>query len=115
MAARALMTRLLARCHALAICGDLAQTFRALVRTRDVAGLGPWLEAARTCAVAEFRDFAAGLQRERAAIQAALELPWSNGQTEGQVTKIKSVKRTTYGRASVGLLRRRLLLAAAPP
>jgi transposase len=58
------------------------------------------------------RGFAIGLRRDWAAVSAALELPWSNGQTEGQVNKLKLLKRQMYGRASFELLRRRCLLAA---
>ena len=56
--------------------------------------------------------FAAGLQQEMAAVRAALTLPWSSGQTEGHITKLKLIKRQMYGRANFDLLRRRVLLAA---
>jgi transposase len=46
------------------------------------------------------------------AVRAALTTPWSNGQTEGQITKLKLLKRQMYGRANFDLLRRRVLLAA---
>lgn len=58
------------------------------------------------------RSFAVGLTRERAALLAAVTMPWSNGPTEGVVNKIKLVKRQMYGRGSFELLRRRILLAA---
>jgi transposase len=57
------------------------------------------------------RAFAASVRRDRAAVQAALDHAWSSGRVEGQVTKIKLVKRQMYGRATFDLLRRRLLLA----
>ena len=63
--------------------------------------------------MAEFRDFAVGLRRDTAAAQAAIASPWSNGQTEGKVNKIKMLKRQMYGRANVPLLRQRMLAAAA--
>ena len=66
-------------------------------------------------AAAEVRaveTFAAGLQQDGAAVRAALTLPWSNGQAEGQITKLKMMKRQMYGRANFDLLRRRILLAA---
>ena len=56
--------------------------------------------------------FAAGLEQDGAAVRAALTMPWNNGQTEGQVTRLKLLKRQTYGRAGFDLLRRRVLLAA---
>ena len=56
--------------------------------------------------------FAAGLEHSAAAVRAALTTPWSNGQTEGQVNRLKTLKRPMYGRAGLDLLRRRMLLAA---
>jgi transposase len=56
--------------------------------------------------------FARGLQRDYAAVAAALEQPYSNGPTEGQVNKLKVVKRAMYGRAKFDLLRTRVLCAA---
>jgi transposase len=88
---------------------ELAQTFCRLVRERDDAGLGRWLEEARDSGPAEFRKFAAGIERDRAAVEAALQMNWSNGQTEGQITKLKLLKRQAYGRAGLTLLRARLL------
>lgn len=90
----------------------LAVEFGRLVRAHDVAALEPWMAQAGQSALAEFRDFAAGLRRDFAAVRAAVELAWSNGQTEGQVNKLKLLKRQMYGRASVGLLGQRVLHAA---
>ena len=46
------------------------------------------------------------------AAQAALALPWSNGQVEGQVNRLKLIKRQMYGRAGFDLLRLRVLAAS---
>jgi transposase len=54
---------------------------------------------------------AAGLRRDLSAVEAAVTVPWSNGQTEGQVNKLKVLKRQCYGRAKLDLLERRLLAA----
>jgi transposase len=56
--------------------------------------------------------FAAGLRQDGAAVRAALTLPWSSGQAEGQINRLKFLKRQMYGRASFELLRRRVLLAS---
>ena len=56
--------------------------------------------------------FAAGLRQDEQAVRAALTLPWSSGQVEGQVTRLKLVKRQAYGRAKLDLLRARLISAA---
>ncbi len=99
----------------------LVRRFVGLVRDAGITGkrLPPgvdtfdaWLADARDCSVRAVATFAAGLEHDGAAVRAALTLPWSNGQTEGQVTKLKLLKRSMYGRAKLDLLRQRLLLAA---
>jgi transposase len=106
---RAYIERLLALSPALATVRDLARRFGALVRSRTDEALGPWLTEA---AGSELSSFAAGLRQDEAAVRAALTLPWSSGQIEGQVTRLKLVKRQGYGRAKLDLLRARLLPAA---
>ena len=71
-----------------------------------------WLLEAKGCGVRPFETFAAGLEQDSSAVHAALQTRWSNAQTEGQVTKLKLLKRSMYGRGNLDLLRRRLLLAA---
>ena len=71
-----------------------------------------WLEAACSCCIAAVESFGAGLQQEAAAVRAALTLPWSSGQTDGPIAKLKLIKRQMYGRANFDLLRRRVVLAA---
>ena len=109
---RAYRERLLADCPALARGVDLALGLWQLVRERDQAGLAPWLDAARGSGLAEFREFAAGIERDRASVEAALRLGVSNEQVEGQITKLKLLKRMAYGRASLTVLRARLLRAS---
>jgi transposase len=60
----------------------------------------------------EFHGFAKGLRRDLQAVTAALKWDWSNGQTEGQVNRLKTLKRAMYGRAKLDLLRLRLVYAA---
>lgn len=99
----------------------LVQRFVDLVRDAGITGkrrfpgvdtFDAWLTDARDCSVRAVVTFAAGLEHDGAAVRAALTLPWSNGQTEGQVNKLKLLKRSIYGRAKLDLLRQRLLLAA---
>ncbi len=54
-------------------------------------------------------SFARGIVADRAAVAAAIELPWSNGQTEGNICKLKTLKRQMGGRANLDLLRARLM------
>jgi transposase len=74
--------------------------------------LQPWLDAAQEKGVPEVQRFAAGLVCEQDAVQAALDEPWSTGQVEGQITKLKLVKRSMYGRAQRDLLEARMRAAA---
>ena len=91
---------------------QLAADFEALVRTRDAPGLMAWLDRADASGLPELRSFAAGIRRDRAAVAAALSLAWSNGQTEGQINRLKVLKRQMYGRAKLDLLEKRFLYAA---
>ena len=65
-------------------------------------------DAARTL----LADFAASIRRDLPAVQAALDLPWTTSPAEGQINRIKTIKRTMYGRAGFQLLRARVLYAA---
>jgi transposase len=87
----------------------LANDFIRYVRQRQAGELSSWLTRAKESAVQELRSFALSLQQDEAAVSAAFQLPWSNGQTEGQVNRLKCIKRMMYGRASFGLLRARVL------
>ncbi len=89
----------------------LVQQFRSLVTERRSVELDAWLTRALSAdAPVEMRRFAAGLQTDYKAVQAALCQPWSNGQTEGQVNRLKLLKRQMYGRANFDLLRKRVLM-----
>ena len=62
--------------------------------------------------VNELKAFAKGLLSDFHAVKNALTLPWSNGQVEGQINKLKTIKRQMYGRAGFKLLRKRMILGA---
>ena len=66
----------------------------------------------RACGIGAVETFAAGLEQDGVAVRAASTEPWSSGQAEGQVNRLKMLKRQSYGRASFDLLRRRVLMAA---
>ena len=84
----------------------LVDRFHRLIRGGDADDLDPWMEAAAESLIS---SFSRGVAADSAAIRAAIVEPWSNGQTEGQITKLKLVKRQMYGRANLDLLRARLL------
>ncbi len=106
---RAYVEQLLGPSPALAAARELALRFGALVRARSADALTPWLANAEGSAL---HGVAAGLRQDEQAVRAALTLPWSSGQVEGQVTRIKLIKRQDYGRAKLDLLRARLVRAA---
>jgi transposase len=103
------LNRLLATSAPLALARDLALRFAAMVRERKADDLDRWLADA---AESEMQSFADGLKQDKAAVRAALELPWSNGQTEGQITRLKLIRRQMFGRAKHDLLRAGVLQAA---
>jgi transposase len=111
-AERALLAMLQEQCTDLPPAYRLAQGFVRLVREHDGAALEPWLTEAVDSGVPELQRFAAGLRRDRAAVDAGLTETWSNGQTEGQITRLKLLKRQMYGRAGFALLRQRVLRAS---
>jgi transposase len=93
---------------ALAIARDLMERFHCILRARDIGALPQWLAETGNSMLASFGK---GIAADLAAVKAALIEPWSNGQTEGQITKLKLVKRQMYGRAHLDLLRARLLVS----
>ncbi|WP_247871511.1 MULTISPECIES: ISL3 family transposase [unclassified Azospirillum] len=100
------LERVFALAPNLATVQELARRFGAMVRQRQADALSVWLDDADT---SDLRSFADGLRSDFAAVHAALTTPWSNGQTEGQITRLKLVKRSMYGRAKPDLLRIRLM------
>jgi transposase len=106
------LARLRDRDTSLAETLDLAEEFAGLIRARRPECLGPWLARARDGRLAAFRGFAKRLGADEAAVQAAAMHPWSTGQVEGQINRLKTIKRQMYGRAKLDLLGRRFLLAA---
>ena len=87
---------------------DLAESFAALVRQQTTASLSDWLAQAEQSGCGEFVGFATGLRQDEAAVRAALTTRWSNGPVEGQVNRLKAIKRQMYGRAGLPLLRARV-------
>ena len=90
----------------------LSQAFLTLVRERRGDELDAWMTAAICSGIETLARFARGLQDDLVAIKAGLTLDWSNGATEGQIHRLKLLKRQGYGRAGFALLRQRILQAA---
>ena len=98
-----------AGCPDLDALTDLAHGFNRLVRHRRGDQLEEWIKHATACPFPEIRGFAAGLLNDFDAVRAGLTQPWSSGAVEGNVNRIKMIKRQMYGRANLDLLRKRVL------
>ncbi len=100
------------RCAELKTSAELAREFADLVRQRQAGGWDNWMAKVQGPGVArELSGFAEGLKQDEAAVKAALSLPWSNGQVEGQINRLKLLKRQMYGRAGFDLLCQRFFQA----
>lgn len=92
---------------------EMVQQFVHMLRDRTgEEQLDGWLEKVASSPLTALHPFVAGLSQDKAAVQAGLTLIWSQGQTEGQITRLKLIKRQGYGRAKFDLLRQRVLHAA---
>ena len=96
----------------LALAVTLAQEFAVMVRERQHEALDGWLERTETSGLTDLRSFAGGIRRDYAAVKAALTFDYSNGVVEGNINRLKYLKRQMYGRANFDLLRKRVLYAA---
>ena len=85
---------------------EIVADFHAMIRTKRAELLASWIERASQSLVASLAN---GVRRDEAAVRAAILSPWSNGQTEGQITRLKLVKRQMYGRGKIDLLQARLI------
>jgi transposase len=88
---------------------QLVQDFLAMMRQREGERLDTWLAQVHESQLPELESFANGVERDKEAVQAGLTLAINNGQVEGQVTRIKLIKRMMYGKAGFALLRQRVL------
>jgi transposase len=91
---------------------ELALSFVRMIRGRRTDELRQWLIDAQRSEIPELVSFANGLSEDFSAVKAALSYKWSQGQVEGQVHRLKMVKRQMYGRANLDLLRARMLRLA---
>ncbi len=87
----------------------LVQDFATMLRERQGERLDAWLKQVEAQEIGELKNFARGLQKDYDAVQAGLTLEWSQGQVEGQVHRVKLLKRQMYGRGSFQVLRKRVL------
>ncbi len=88
---------------------QLVEMFLHMVRERTGEQLDAWLAAVKASHLEAFESFVTGVQQDKDAVFAGLTLPWSNGPLEGNVNRLKLIKRSMYGRAEVDLLKLRVL------
>jgi transposase len=103
-----LLDRLRARIPGLGVALNVASELVAMIRKEVTRPLSDWLTKAEASGVSELKTFAQGLREDEAAVTAALTEAWSNGPVEGQVNRLKFIKRSMYGRAGWRLLRARV-------
>jgi transposase len=101
-------------------CCTLFEEFAGMLRDKEQSTeeqarsrLKKWTEQAKASGVPELKAFAVKLLQDIEAVVAAMILPYSQGQTEGRVNKLKFIKRSMYGRGKFDLLRQRVLYASA--
>jgi transposase len=99
-------------CKDLSLAYELSQDFLGILKERRAYELKDWIRAAKNSHITELKSFAKSVQQDYAAVYAACSLPWSQGQVEGQINRLKCLKRQMYGRAQFDLLRLRVLHAA---
>ena len=93
----------------------LAMRFRGVLHSKDIKRLDKWLDDAQRSGIYAMQRFACRLRGDIQAVRNAVAEPWSNGQTEGQINRLKTLKRAMYGRASTELLRARMMPLSAVP
>ena len=85
---------------------DIIADFHLMIRREAESQLVSWIDRARDSLVSSFGN---GMVKDSQAVRAAIVSPWSNGKTEGQITKLELVKRQMYGRGKLDLLQARLI------
>jgi transposase len=104
-----LFNQLMTNCPDLRLMRALAEDFRTTLFGGDSSALLQWMGTVVQCGIGPLTRFAFGLKKDLNAVSAAIDTGWNNGQVEGQVNRLKMIKRQMYGRAGFQLLRSRVL------
>jgi transposase len=104
------LKQVLANCPQLDATAAHVAAFAGLLTGLHADRLDDWIAAVEADGLPAMRSFAAGLKRDHDAVRNGLRLPYSSGVVEGNVNRIKMLKRQMYGRANLDLLRKRVLL-----
>ena len=103
-----IVKQLKATCPGFAAMRTLVLSFRGILQKGKVSTLHLWLQRAKASGLHSMQQFARTLRQDLSAVEAAILHDWSNGPVEGQVNRLKTLKRQMYGRAGIDLLRARL-------
>lgn len=98
------------RCPEANKASQLARKFKEMTDKLRKKRLDPWIDKAMGSGIPALHNFAKGLLQDYDAVKAAVSLKWSQGQVEGQVNRLKNIKRQMYGRAGFELLKKRVLM-----
>ncbi len=110
----AFIDQIVSRDPTIATAFTLTQEFGQLLRQRQgVQRLEQWKAAVRVSGITELVRFVEGLADDEGAVANACTESYSNGMVEGFNTKVKLIKRNSYGQAGFPLLQRRVLLHPA--
>ncbi|MBF8193970.1 transposase, partial [Nonomuraea sp. K274] len=109
---RIFVKHLLERCPELHTLHGLVRSFRNVFNKKRAILMDRWITSAQRSGIAQLVRFTAGLQNDLAAVHAAVTLPYNSGVAEGRITDLKMIKRQMAGRASIRLLRKRVILVA---
>ncbi|MER8073383.1 ISL3 family transposase [Streptomyces sp. NPDC094034] len=105
------LKKLLSRCPELDAVAACVRSFAAMMTDRRGSDLADWLTNAEDTQMKPLQSLARGLRQDFKAVTAGLTLEWSSGKVEGNVNRVKRIKRDGYGRAGFDLLRLQILLA----
>jgi transposase len=111
---QALWNRLTGVCPDIIRIRNFALGFRDALKGQDGAVLKKWIQEVKRCEFGPLVRFGYGLEKDLSAVTAAVETQWSSGQVEGQINRLKAIKRQMYGRARFNLLRARVLPYSLP-
>ena len=113
-----LLDRMEGRCPEVVDLRRIALSFRDALMADESTELRQWIARTKRCEFGPVVRFAYGLEKDISAVSAAVDTAWSTGQVEGQINRLKMIKRQMYGRAGFDLLRARVLpyasVACAP-
>ena len=98
------------RCPQANKASQLARKFKRITDNLKSKHLNIWIDRAYNSGIPSVKNFAIGLRQDYDPVKAAVSVKWSNGQVEGQINRLKNIKRQMYGKASFKLLRKRVLM-----